>query len=133
MASALSIPRFRHSPTRPPLSFPLYPLLGLVPSTYSFLCFLPSVTLHMYSIYIYMLSRSVAGRAALSEFHFRPITIHPRFKAAVHAALISAARKRIISFSPAIFRTMPGPGIDPDSKERLSARLMATYRFEENG
>lgn len=94
-------PSFRHSPTRSVVSFPLYPLLGLVPSTYSFLCFLPFC--YALYIYIYILpSRSVAvARAALSEFHFRPITIHPHFKAAVHAALIFAARlrrKRIISF-----------------------------------
>lgn len=43
-------PSFRHSPTRSVVSFPLYPLLGLVPSTYSFLCFLP----FCYALYIYI-------------------------------------------------------------------------------
>lgn len=81
-------PSFRHSPTLP----------ASRPSTlYSFLCFLPSVTLYItYNIYIYIyltlsFHRSGEGRTP-SEFHFRPITIHPGFKAAVHAALISAAK-----------------------------------------
>lgn len=82
---------------------------GLARSVYSFPCFSnprcynlpPSVSLLQLDCAI-LSSLSVAQRrAALSEFHFRPITIHPRFKAAV--TLRSSWRASVLAESNNFF------------------------------
>ena len=157
------------TPYRQPLTFhrslPLsvdYLLLFLVTSQPSTLCLLVSLFRYLryiYNVYVcvcvciyiyihtyryFSLSRSVAvARTALSEFHFRPITIHPRFKAAVtlRSSVTRCRQKRtfvtlvlVITVTLlAHYFSMTNARLLPlDSKERSSPPLMAACRFEDH-